>query len=62
MNRTDIPTYHYTISEYDGSSPYTSNRKGMSGDPIKFYELSEDFVSPPSPTAEPPLNENDASS
>ncbi len=40
MDRTNTPTYHYTISEYDGtSSPYSSNRKGMSGDPIKFYEI-----------------------
>jgi len=56
MDRTNTPTYHYTISEYDGtSSPYTSNRKGMSGDPIKFYEIptptvnSSDSLSPTTP-------------
>lgn len=62
MNRTDIPTYHYTISVYDGTSPYNTNRRGTSGNPIKFYELKQAGVTPPSPTAEPPLNEGNESS
>ena len=52
MDRTNTPTYHYTISEYDGtSSPYTSNRKGMSGDPIKFYEIPTPTVDSSDPLA-----------
>lgn len=52
MDRTNTPTYHYTISEYDGtSSPYSSNRKGMSGDPIKFYEIPLPTVDSSDPLA-----------
>jgi hypothetical protein len=52
MDRTNTPTYHYTILEYDGtSSPYTSNRKGMSGDPIKFYEIPTPTVNSSDPLA-----------
>ena len=56
MNRSDIPTYHYTISEYDGTS--VLGRKGMSGDPIKFYEIPEAFT--PTPTAPPASGPDDS--
>jgi len=56
MNRSDVPTYHYTISEYDGTS--VLGRKGMSGDPIKFYELNADVVSTPPPASTSPADSN----
>ena len=59
MDRTNTPTYHYTISEYNGTSPYTSNRKGMSGDPIKFYEIPTVVDSVPPPNSSTPSTPED---
>ena len=60
MDRTNTPTYHYTISEYNGTSPYTSNRKGMSGDPIKFYEIPTVVDSVPPPNSSTPSTPEDS--
>lgn len=53
MSRNDAgePTYHYVVTEENGTYPYLGTRKGTADNPILFYQM-EGTQAPP-PTANP---------
>lgn len=53
MDRDNAPSYHYTILQYNGTAPYSSDRRGESSDPIKFYEMGGNVGSGNTPTPTP---------
>ena len=55
MDRSNAPSYHYDITDYDSSGTVRGNRRGESSDPIKFYEIgaSGSTVIQPTPTPTP---------
>lgn len=51
MDRSNAPTYHYEISDYDSTGNVRGNRRGESSDPIKFYEIGGSGSRTPTPTS-----------
>lgn len=41
MDKTNAPSYNYTISEYDPVTNTAGNRVGTSASPINFYEMKD---------------------
>jgi hypothetical protein len=57
MSRNDAgePTYHYVVTEENGTYPYLGTRKGTADNPILFYQM-EGTTAAPTPTATPISN------
>lgn len=57
MSRNDAgePTYHYVVTEENGTYPYLGTRKGTADNPILFYQM-EGTTASPTPTATPISN------
>jgi hypothetical protein len=39
MDRSNAPSYHYEVRDYDSTGNVRGNRRGESSNPIKFYEI-----------------------
>ena len=39
MDRSNAPSYHYEVRDYDSTGTVRGNRRGESSNPIKFYEI-----------------------
>jgi len=50
MDRSNAPSFHYDISDYDSTGNVRGNRRGTSSSPIKFYEMGGNVGSGNTPT------------
>ena len=56
MDRSNQPSFHYDITEYNSSNTVRGNRIGTSSSPVKFYEIGGNGTTSgptPTPTATP---------
>lgn len=53
MDRSNAPSFHYDISDYDSTGNVRGNRRGLSSSPIKFYEIGGNVGSGNTPTPSP---------